>query len=495
MGARRSSNEDGRLRGEKLFHLIRTCVFESELSIPNGSTHLKLSGATFSPQEYEATPLCSPISPTSRRAPCVLSRRKWRNPFSQINCASMERGLRPRPMPKHSKIGSEGMQETVRENAHIKEKLSPRLCGQIEKLVLCSRYREALEMFEIFELQSGFDVGCSTYDALVSACIGLKSIRDVKRVFSYMISNGFEPDLYMRNRVLLMHVKCGLMADANKLFGEMQERDFLSWNIMITGQVESGNYFEAFQLFLTMWEEFSYGDSRTFSIMVRASAGLGLIYVGRQIHSCALKMGVADHIYVSCALIDMYSKCGSIEDAQFVFDQMPEKTTVGWNSIIAAYALHGYTEEALCMYYEMRDNGVKMDHFTFSIVVRICTKLASLDHARQAHAALIRHDFGSDVVANTALVDFYSKWGRMKDARNVFENMPCKNIASWNALIAGNMNMIQGILELSSTFYNPTTIAASWIAKEVNISQVAIPVRKVLGLYSLVAIFSLPGKQ
>ncbi|KAJ7974398.1 Pentatricopeptide repeat-containing protein [Quillaja saponaria] len=372
-----------------------------------------------------------------------FTRRKWRTPFSRIRCSSMEHGLQPRPMPKQSNFGYEERKEAILEKTQVRGPSSG-ICNQIEKLVLCNRYREALELFDILEIENGYDVGSSTYDALVSACIGLKSIRGVKRVFNYMISNGFEPDQYMRNRVLLMHVKCGMMLDARKLFNEMPERNLLSWNMMITGFVDSGRYLEAFQLFFIMWEEFSDGESRTLATMIRASAGLSLICVGRQFHSCVLKMGASEDIFVSCALIDMYSKCGSIEDAQFVFDQMPEKTTVGWNSIIAGYALHGYSEEALSMYYEMQDAGVEMDHFTFSMIIRICTRLASLEHAKQAHAGLVRHGFGSDIVANTALVDFYCKWGRMDDARHVFDRMPCKNVISWNALIAGYGNHGQG---------------------------------------------------
>ncbi|CAK9170286.1 unnamed protein product [Ilex paraguariensis] len=194
-----------------------------------------------------------------------------------------------------------------------------------------------------------------------------------------------------------------------------------------------------------MWNEFSDAGPRTFATMIRASAGLEIIFPGRQLHSCALKMGVDRDIFVSCALIDMYSKCGSIEDAHCVFYEMPKKTTVGWNSIIAGYALHGYSEEALSLYYEMQDSGVKMDHFTFSIIIRVCTRLASLEHAKQAHAGLVRYGFGLDIVANTALVDFYSKWGRIEDARNVFERMPNKNVISWNALIAGYGNHGRGI--------------------------------------------------
>ncbi|XVE56587.1 hypothetical protein DITRI_Ditri04bG0023300 [Diplodiscus trichospermus] len=368
--------------------------------------------------------------------------RKWSNPFDKVKCFSLDQGLQPRrPKPKPSTNSNPELKKT--KEIQVK-KPSVGLCSQIEKLALCNRYREALELFEILELEGGFDLDLSTYDSLVSACIGLGSVRAVKRVFNYMINNGFEPDQYMSNRVLLMHVRCGMIIDARNLFDEMPERNLASWNIIIAGLVDFGDYLEAFRLFLLMWEEFPDCGSRTFATMIRASAGMELISVGRQLHSCTLKMGVDEDIFVSCALIDMYSKCGSIEDAQWVFDDMPEKTTVGWNSIIAGYALHGYSEEALSKFYEMLDSSVKMDHFTFSMIIRICSRLASLEHAKQAHASLIRYGFGLDLVANTALVDFYSKWGRIEDARRVFERMPCKNTISWNALIAGYGNHGRG---------------------------------------------------
>ncbi|PRQ53594.1 putative pentatricopeptide [Rosa chinensis] len=88
-------------------------------------------------------------------------------------------------------------------------------------------------MFEFLESRGEYEVGGGTYDALVSACISLKSIRGVKRVFGYMIGNGFELDQYMRNRVLLMHVKCGMMIHARHLFEEMPERNSVSWNTII----------------------------------------------------------------------------------------------------------------------------------------------------------------------------------------------------------------------------------------------------------------------
>lgn len=375
-----------------------------------------------------------------------LISRKLKTPFFQISCSYVEQGLKPRPVPKPSKIELDVEKVDDLDKPRIGS-TSSGLAGQIEKLVVYKRYKEALELFEILECEGDHDVGGSTYDALVNACIGSRSIRGVKRVFNFMIKSGFEPDQYLRNRMLLMHVKCKMMIDARYLFDEMPERNVVSWNTIIGGLVDSGDYVEAFRLFITMWEEYSgLGvGCRSFATMIRASSGLELIYPGRQLHSITVKLGIAGDVFLSCALIDMYSKCGSIDDAQCVFDLMPSKTTVGWNSIIAGYALHGYSEEALTLYYEMLDSGVKMDHFTFSIIIRICARLGSLEHAKQAHAGLVRNGFGLDMVANSALVDFYSKWGRIEDARNVFEKMPLKNVISWNALIAGYGNHGRGI--------------------------------------------------
>lgn len=303
------------------------------------------------------------------------------------------------------------------------------------------KFKEALELFEVWQSAisgNSPSLPASTYDSLVTACIGLGSAREAKFLFRHMIDNAFEFDQYARNRILLMHLKCRLLTDARRLFDEMPERNAVSWNTMISGLLDSGAFDEAFDFFLMMWSECSdVHGSRTLMNGIRAASGLSYAFVGNQMHGVSVKLGIYGNSFISCALIDMYSKCDRLSEAQWVFDEMHEKTVVAWNSIIAGYALHGYSEEALDLYYEMQSLGVKMDHFTYSIVIRICARLGSLEHAKQIHAGLVRNGFGMDVVANTALVDLYCKWGRMEDARNVFDRMPRRNLISWNALIGG----------------------------------------------------------
>ncbi|KAG6528664.1 hypothetical protein ZIOFF_010848 [Zingiber officinale] len=353
-----------------------------------------------------------------------------------VRCStSQENCLRPKPQPRPKKP----VVEDVAPGSNSAN--ASGLCSQIEKLAFLKMYSEALELFEIYTSKRRLVAAdASTYDALISACIGLKSTRALNSVFQHMIDAGFEMDQYMWNRLLVMHVKCGMMKDARRLFDEMSERNLVSWSIMISGLVDEGSYGEAFDLFLLLWEEESDASPRIFSTIIRAAAGLGFTLTGMQLHSCVVKLGVTDNIFVACSLIDMYSKCGCIEEAQCIFDELPEKTIVAWNAIIAGYALHGYSEEALDMYYEMQGANVKMDQFTYSIFFRVCARLGSVELAKQAHAGLIRNGFRSDIVASTSLVDMYCKWGRMEDARNVFDKMPQKNLISWNALIGGYGN-------------------------------------------------------
>ncbi|KAL5731012.1 hypothetical protein ACHQM5_003778 [Ranunculus cassubicifolius] len=369
--------------------------------------------------------------------------------FSLIKCSSndIEEGLRPRPKPK-PKQNSENLDNSHEEIVVKKPKMriSPTgLCLEIERLVRFKRYQDAFELFEILECEGDYDVGDTTYEALVNACVELKSIRGVKRVYKYMVNSGYEPDLYMSNRILAMHVECRMMMDAKRLFGEMPVRNVVSWNTIILGLVDSGDYEVAFDLFKFMWSEFSDASPHSFTTMLRASAGLGCGYVGRQLHSNALKLGLDENTHVSCGLINMYSKCGSLVDARRAFDEIPEKTVVGWNTIIAGYAAHGYSDEALSLHHEMQDSGVKMDHFTYSMIITVCARLASVEHAKQAHAGLVRNGFGSDLEANTALIDFYGKWGKIEDALHVFNKMPRKNVTTWNAMIAGYSHHGKGI--------------------------------------------------
>lgn len=243
-----------------------------------------------------------------------------------------------------------------------------------------------------------------------------------------------------------------MLAEARRAFDGAPDRNGVTWGIMMGGLVDRGRPRAALALFREMRAE-AGGDGpppppppppRTLVVAVRAATSSGSARAGRQLHCCVVKAGpcgddVADW-YLACALLDMYGKCGRIDEARRLFDGLPRThrtSVVAWNSMLAAYVLHGRSEEALELYQEMCGARVAMDQFTFSTMLGVFSRLGLLEHAKQVHAGLIQRGLPLDVVGNTALVDLYCKWGRMEDARSVFERMPRRNLISWNALIAG----------------------------------------------------------
>ncbi|XP_020570889.1 pentatricopeptide repeat-containing protein At5g50390, chloroplastic [Phalaenopsis equestris] len=378
----------------------------------------------------------------------ILLPTKRKRSYSIVRCSSMEQDLKPRPTMKLMPVSDSPDLEqgsNKSNNNCIIHPLPSALCHRIERLVFFKKYKAAIELFEVLELSgrgngSSEAIGASTYDSLVTASISLKSATVARSIFRHMMECEFDFDQYMMNRVLLMHMKCGMIVHARRLFDDMPQKNSVSWNTMISGLVDAGSYDEALEMFLIIWEDQIDVGSRGLATSIRAAAGLASLAAGVQLHSFAFKAGLFYNLFVSCALIDMYGKCGCINDARQVFDWMPDKHVVGWNSMIAGYALNGYSEEALELYYQMQNSNVKMDHFTYSIIIRICARLGLLEQGKQAHAGLVRNGFGTDTVACTALVDLYCKWGRMDDARHVFDKMSRRNLISWNALIGGYGN-------------------------------------------------------
>ena len=133
----------------------------------------------------------------------------------------------------------------------------------------------------------------------------------------------------------------------------------------------------------------------------------------------------ADDVHIRSALVDMYAKCERPEDARRVFDAMPERNVVSWNSLITCFEQNGPVGEALVLFVEMMDAGFFPDEVTLSSVMSGCVGLAAQREGRQVHAHMVKCDrLRDDMVLNNALVDMYAKCGRTggrgKQGRKVY---------------------------------------------------------------------------
>ncbi|XP_057836797.2 putative pentatricopeptide repeat-containing protein At3g13770, mitochondrial isoform X1 [Cryptomeria japonica] len=160
---------------------------------------------------------------------------------------------------------------------------------------------------------------------------------------------------------------------------------------------------------------------------------------GKEIHSSIAHRRFAFATYPTFynQVLYMYVKCGSLLDARKVFDNMEERDSVSWNTIIAAYKRHGNPHEAVTLFHQMQRTGFQPDQFTFASVLPACAKIGALEQGMDIHQSITDRGILSDVVVASALVDMYAKCGNIDKAREVFDKMTQRNVVSWTAMIAG----------------------------------------------------------
>ncbi|KAK9104006.1 hypothetical protein Scep_020850 [Stephania cephalantha] len=242
-----------------------------------------------------------------------------------------------------------------------------------------------------------------TFPFVTKACTILNSINSGKQVHALAIKTGFYRDTYFHNTMIDFYGKCGDWECARKVFDKMPVRNVVSWTslvnglvscgelgmareafegmpvrnvvswtAMINGCVKGGRPEEAFELFRRMVVDNVMPNEFTLVSLLVGCTELGSLKLGGWIHDFGLKNGFKLDAFLGTALIDMYSKCGSVEDAKRVFDSMEEKSVATWNSMITSLGVHGLGREALALFAQMEKAEVVPDAITFVGVLCAC---------------------------------------------------------------------------------------------------------------------------
>ncbi|KAG9444061.1 hypothetical protein H6P81_015401 [Aristolochia fimbriata] len=336
--------------------------------------------------------------------------------------------------------------------------------------ILCQqkRLKEAVQILGDID-RSGTRPSPAIYSSLLKLCLQLEALEEGKTVHRHIKGSGFKPGTVISNRLIDMYARSGNLNDARRIFEEMEERDLCSWNTMIAGYARKGELENARRLFNRMTERDHYSWSTMISGYVRhdqpkealelyrelqgdvssknnkftvsaalaATAAAPSMRYGKEIHSHILRTGFASDAIVWSALSDMYAKCGSIEEARFVFNEILEKDVVTWTTMIGRYLEGGRRKEGFELFFDMLRSGVRPNEFTFAGILNACSALAAEELGKQVHGHMTRIGFDPFSFAASALVDMYSKCGNIESARKVFEALPQPDIVSWTSMIAG----------------------------------------------------------
>ncbi|KAJ7534649.1 hypothetical protein O6H91_13G104200 [Diphasiastrum complanatum] len=295
---------------------------------------------------------------------------------------------------------------------------------------------EAINLFQQMQ-QAGITPNKVGFVVVLKACTRIPSLQQGKKFHLDIIKNGFETDVIVGSTLVDMYAKCGSIEDARRVFNNMHERDVVSWNAMIAGYAQQCLGKEALNLYEQMKQDGVQPTIVTYVVLLKACASIAALEEGKQIHSDIIKSGFESDVIVGSILVDMYAKCGRIENACRVFNNMHEQDVVSWTAIISGYAQQGLGQEALDLYKQMKHEGVQSDIVTYLVLLKACASIPALEQGKQLHLDIINSGFELDVSLGSTLVDMYAKCGRLEDARQVFNNMHERDVVSWNAMIAG----------------------------------------------------------
>ncbi|XP_052187731.1 pentatricopeptide repeat-containing protein At2g03380, mitochondrial [Diospyros lotus] len=276
-----------------------------------------------------------------------------------------------------------------------------------------------------------------TFGSIVTACSKLGALHQGKWVHGYMIKKGIDLSSLLITALVDMYVKCGAIRDACSVFNELDTIDLVPWTAMIVGFTQNGFPNEALKLFTDERWAGVLPNAVTAASVLSACAQSGNLKMGKSIHSLGIKLGIEDAT-VTNALVDMYAKCHTIEDAHYLFETVSDKNLVAWNSIISGYSQNGSAYEALKLFSQMRSAHLEPDAITVVTILSACASLGSLPLGSSLHAYSLKGGLlSSSVYIGTALINFYAKCGDTQSARSVFDGMGEKNRITWAAMISG----------------------------------------------------------
>ncbi|KAF8404465.1 hypothetical protein HHK36_009350 [Tetracentron sinense] len=260
--------------------------------------------------------------------------------------------------------------------------------------------------------------------------------------YAEKIFNGLKwKNLSSWNIMLTAYTHHLLIDNALGIFDSMEEKDILSWNIIISGYAESGRGTEALEFFLQLLrsrgEQISPNPS-TYTIILTVGATFCMLEWGRQVHTCTIKCGLhCTNVYTGNSLINMYAKCGLIEESERVFDEMLVRDTVSWNSLVFGLGQNGYCKKALEVAQKALELGIH-NHNTFIGLLTSCSHGGLIDEGLEYFSSMSRkYGINPSLDHHICVIDMLGRAGRICEAHYLLQKMPfAPNSVAWAALLS-----------------------------------------------------------
>nr|GME02960.1 pentatricopeptide repeat-containing protein At4g01030, mitochondrial [Ipomoea batatas] len=259
---------------------------------------------------------------------------------------------------------------------------------------------------------------------------------------NHMKEDGIKPDLVTYNSLVFGYSKSGHIKEALATLREIKNSglsvNVASWTALVSGCSKNGYFKDALEFSIQMQNEGVKPNSVTTASLLRACAGLALLQKGKEIHCFSIRNGFAEDAFVSTALFDMYSKCGSIKNAYKVFQRIQNKILASWNSMLMGFATYGLGKEAISLFNKMLQEKIQPDAITFTAVLSSCKHSGLIDEGWKYFDSM-KTDFGvtPTIEHYSCMVDLLGRAGFLDEAWDFVQSMPMNPDSTvWGALLA-----------------------------------------------------------
>lgn len=277
-----------------------------------------------------------------------------------------------------------------------------------------------------------------TVSSVVCSCAAKCCVFECKQLHGFALKMALDSNVFVGTALLDVYAKCGLVKDASLVFECMPERSDVTWSSMVAGYVQNELYEEALVLFHRAQAMGLEHNQFTISSALSACAARAALIEGKQVQAVLCKTGIGSNIFVISSLIDMYAKCGIIEEAYIVFSSVEEKNVVLWNAMLSGFSRHVRSLEAMIYFEKMQQMGICPNEITYISVLTACSHLGLVEKGRKYFDLMIRvHNVSPNVLHYSCMVDILGRAGLLHEAKVLIDRMPFDATASmWGSLLA-----------------------------------------------------------
>uniref|UniRef100_A0A7N0UK17 DYW domain-containing protein n=1 Tax=Kalanchoe fedtschenkoi TaxID=63787 RepID=A0A7N0UK17_KALFE len=277
-----------------------------------------------------------------------------------------------------------------------------------------------------------------SFPSLIKACGKAKALEEGKQLHCSAIKLGFSSNVYVCPTLINLYTECGEMGSARRVFDEMPEPCVVSFNALITGYARASQPNESLALFREMQARSVKPSYVTMLSVLSSCAMLGALELGKWMHEYVKKNGFDQYVKVNTALIDMYAKCGSLDDAVAVFENMAVRDTQAWSAMIVAYATHGHGYKAISMFEDMTRDRIQPDEITFLGLLYACSHNGLVEEGSEYfHSMTKKFGIAPRIKHYGCVVDLLGRAGRLDEAYKFIEDLPIEPTAIlWRTLLS-----------------------------------------------------------